>query len=248
MEQTNVLIGCPKCGSTQISANKKGFSGSKAIAGAVLTGGIGLLAGTIGSNKIKITCLSCGNQFRPGEGKNIIVRDNGEIVEKKPAPKIANSNFNRLQCADCNTENFISYTYCKNCGKELDEKDGKIHSERNINLFTCPSCKRLAARDGKYCPYCKTPVIQSKKEGCFVATACYGDYDAPEVIALRLYRDRVLEQTYRGRVFIKIYYLVSPSLARIIENSDYFKRIVKVKLLNPLIERNKKIKCLESKT
>ncbi len=55
-------ICCPKCGSTQLSANKKGFSGKKAVAGGILTGGIGLLAGTIGSNKIIITCLSCKYQ------------------------------------------------------------------------------------------------------------------------------------------------------------------------------------------
>lgn len=61
-------ISCPRCGSTQIIANKKGFSGKKAVAGAVLTGGVGLLAGTIGSNKIKITCLACGKEFYPGEG------------------------------------------------------------------------------------------------------------------------------------------------------------------------------------
>jgi hypothetical protein len=60
-------IKCPKCGSNQITANKKGFSGKKAVAGAVLTGGIGLLAGTLGSNKVMITCLNCGNQFRPGQ-------------------------------------------------------------------------------------------------------------------------------------------------------------------------------------
>lgn len=60
-------VKCPKCGSNQITANKKGFSGTKAVAGAVLTGGVGLLAGTIGSNKVVITCLNCGNQFRPGQ-------------------------------------------------------------------------------------------------------------------------------------------------------------------------------------
>jgi hypothetical protein len=60
-------IHCPKCNSTQITANKKGFSGGKAVAGAVLLGGIGLLAGTAGSNKIIITCLKCGFQFKPGE-------------------------------------------------------------------------------------------------------------------------------------------------------------------------------------
>lgn len=60
---------CPKCSSDQITAQKKGFSGKKAVAGAVLTGGIGILAGTLGSNKVKITCLACGHQFNPGEGR-----------------------------------------------------------------------------------------------------------------------------------------------------------------------------------
>ncbi|HCY40394.1 MAG TPA: hypothetical protein DHV48_03430 [Prolixibacteraceae bacterium] len=60
-------IKCPKCRSTQISANKKGFSGGKAVAGAVLAGPLGIAAGTLGSNKVKITCLNCGYQFNPGE-------------------------------------------------------------------------------------------------------------------------------------------------------------------------------------
>ena len=77
MSETNLL--CPKCGSDQLTANKKGFSGKKAVAGAVLTGGVGLLAGTIGSNKVKITCLSCGNEFKPGEG----AKTKTEIIEKK---------------------------------------------------------------------------------------------------------------------------------------------------------------------
>jgi len=63
----NFEIRCSKCGSNQVTADKKGFSGKKAVVGAALTGGIGLLAGTIGSNKIKITCLSCGHEFKPGE-------------------------------------------------------------------------------------------------------------------------------------------------------------------------------------
>ena len=63
------LIKCPKCQSTQLSANKKGFSGTKAVGGAILTGGIGLLAGTLGSNKIILTCLNCGNQFKAGSQK-----------------------------------------------------------------------------------------------------------------------------------------------------------------------------------
>lgn len=79
MEEKQIL--CPKCGSDQVTANKKGFSGKKAVAGAVLTGGIGLLAGTLGSNKIKITCLSCGHEFKPGQGAT----SQSDFAEKKKA-------------------------------------------------------------------------------------------------------------------------------------------------------------------
>jgi predicted RNA-binding Zn-ribbon protein involved in translation (DUF1610 family) len=60
-------IKCPNCGSSQITAQKKGFSIGRAAAGAILTGGIGLAAGAIGKNKIIITCLNCGENFKPGE-------------------------------------------------------------------------------------------------------------------------------------------------------------------------------------
>ena len=72
----SVTIACPKCGSEQLSANKRGFSGGKALAGALLVGEIGLLAGTHGKNNIEITCLNCGKKFKPGEGeKKVIVSD-----------------------------------------------------------------------------------------------------------------------------------------------------------------------------
>ena len=58
---------CPKCGSRELHSDKKGFSGGQALAGAVLTGGIGLLAGTIGSKNVQITCLKCGKRFKAGE-------------------------------------------------------------------------------------------------------------------------------------------------------------------------------------
>lgn len=53
-------IKCPVCGSTQFTANKKGFSVGKALVGGALLGGVGLLGGFIGSGNIRITCLNCG--------------------------------------------------------------------------------------------------------------------------------------------------------------------------------------------
>lgn len=56
---------CPRCGSTQLTANKKGFGLGKAAAGGLLLGPVGLLGGFFGSNKVIITCLKCGHQWKP---------------------------------------------------------------------------------------------------------------------------------------------------------------------------------------
>lgn len=65
--QNEDLLHCPKCKSTNLHIDKKGFSGGKALAGAVVAGGIGILAGTIGSRDIDVTCLKCGHKFNPAK-------------------------------------------------------------------------------------------------------------------------------------------------------------------------------------
>ncbi len=57
---------CAKCGSTSISADKKGFGVGKAVIGATLVGPIGLTGGNIGAKKVRITCLNCGHQWMAG--------------------------------------------------------------------------------------------------------------------------------------------------------------------------------------
>lgn len=79
-------IKCPKCGSNQVAANKKGFSGQKAVVGGLLTGGVGLLAGTIGSNKVKITCLSCGKEFTPGTDMKSLKKKQQQEAEAMNSP------------------------------------------------------------------------------------------------------------------------------------------------------------------
>ena len=76
-----------------------------------------------------------------------------------------------------------------------------------------------------------------QKKGCFIATACYGDYDAPEVIIFRRYRDEVLLQSKSGRMFVTIYYFTSPSLARAINSSDEAKRIIRNYILEPILKK-----------
>lgn len=60
-------IKCPNCGSTQIMGGKKGFSGGKAVGGALILGPLGVLAGLHKSKKIVVGCLSCGHKWEPGK-------------------------------------------------------------------------------------------------------------------------------------------------------------------------------------
>jgi uncharacterized protein YkwD len=53
--------------------------------------------------------------------------------------------------------------------------------------------------------------------GCFVATAAYGDRLHPDVVDLRRFRDEVLVDHAAGRTFIRIYRVIGPPLARLVE-------------------------------
>ncbi|MEW9079818.1 TM2 domain-containing protein [Terrisporobacter glycolicus] len=58
---------CPKCGSTSLTANKKGFGLIKGAAGVMVAGPVGVVAAGHGKNKVIVTCLNCGKQFKPGK-------------------------------------------------------------------------------------------------------------------------------------------------------------------------------------
>lgn len=49
---------------------------------------------------------------------------------------------------------------------------------------------------------------------CFIATAVYGDADAPSVATLRGFRDQVLLRSRVGTALVWLYYCWSPALAR----------------------------------
>ena len=76
--------------------------------------------------------------------------------------------------------------------------------------------------------YSKTS--QQESNGCYIATAVYGSYDCPEVWTLRRYRDYTLAETWYGKVFIKIYYAISPTIVKWLGNTAWFNRFWKVKL------------------
>ena len=63
--------------------------------------------------------------------------------------------------------------------------------------------------------------------GCYVATAVYGSYDCPQVWTLRRFRDDVLASSFAGRLFIRTYYAISPTLVKWFGHCNWFRNLWK---------------------
>lgn len=84
-----------------------------------------------------------------------------------------------------------------NCSGVISNNAQKTQKQKYISIIQ------------KYDP---TYVTSTDAEGCFVATAVYGDYDDPQVWVLRNFRDSFLLRSEWGNKFVKFYYRISPGL------------------------------------
>ena len=72
------------------------------------------------------------------------------------------------------------------------------------------------------------------KLGCFIATAAYGSYLHPNVQLLRDFRDHYLLTNEPGRIFVAIYYRLSPQFADVIAQHEMLRLLARL-LLTPLV-------------
>ena len=63
--------------------------------------------------------------------------------------------------------------------------------------------------------------------GCYIATMAYGDYNHPQVMILRKFRDDTLSNIFLGRSFIKFYYATSPHLVKLLKNQKYINQLIR---------------------
>lgn len=119
---------CPKCKSRELHAEKSGFSGTKALGGALLVGGVGLLAGTIGSKDVYLTCLKCGNRFKSGEAyidnglskSNELEENIISLLRQGQTPKAA--------------QLYLEHTFPKPSMLEITNYLLKLAKDNNINI------------------------------------------------------------------------------------------------------------------
>lgn len=79
------------------------------------------------------------------------------------------------------------------------------------------------------------------KGACYIATACYGGCDAPEVIVFREFRDRYLLRSALGRSFVDLYYKHSPYWAGKLKERRLVNHFTRKVVLDPLYLLLKKL-------
>lgn len=84
----------------------------------------------------------------------------------------------------------------------------------------------------------------SSSGGCYIATMAYGDYDHPQVLVLRQFRDSYLSQRNWGKKFISFYYTNSPRWVETLKDHKRINTLIR-RLLDSFVYLWKKISHYE---
>lgn len=145
--QEGNIIKCPLCGSTQITANQKGFNSLNAVTGAVLLGPVGILGGLFGSQKIFITCMRCGYKWEPSG--NFDSTSSDQAIRKK------GDGIFKTTCPNCGSYTLPSAMHCPSCGERLVKEAKKSSAHPEASTYkTCLKCHHSNPRNATRCESC----------------------------------------------------------------------------------------------
>jgi len=116
----------------------------------------------------------------------------------------------RYQCKNCGGENImrdverVEITRTPNPGVFGEKAEPATYQKTITKKFRCDDCK---IENSKLSMIAKEVHEDSGQGGdCFIATAVYGNAHAPEVEALRGFRDNTLMQSPAGPAVVRFYY------------------------------------------
>ena len=121
-----------------------------------------------------------------------------------------------------------------------NDNSGYLKHARDADLDRLPQLlqrrERIVGKVQEQDPeFTARPAAASDGGGCFIATATLGDYDHPDVVVLRQFRDESLLPHVYGRAFVRTYYRLSPPLADFIRVRPFARSFALRALVQPAV-------------
>ncbi len=161
-------------------------------------------------------CPLCNCDVKTSVIENLSIKDKNEFSDYQ------------LEYLSANSSDYIGKNVkCRNCNKIVTiPKDVRFYKTHlNFKIGSKKEAMRLN-KGGRVYNY------GSKfTDSCFIATATFGTSHSNELEYLRKFRDNHLMTNLFGRIFVIMYYYLSPPIARRIENHSFIKHISKNVLL-----------------
>lgn len=169
-------------------------------------------------------------QFRSEEE----VSFSDQVAQLATAMAIKHANHYQFTCYDMNEcRNLLNRIYLEMC------MTPKTKSHLNKNLAIIASNVEInggSVEDARIKRLLNSStVVNNNNSGCYIATMVYGDYEHPQVLVLRDFRDDFLAHFLLGKSFIKFYYKYSPSWVKALEHNKMINKSIE-KALNAFIK------------
>lgn len=187
------------------------------------------------TQRIEIRCPQCGSNqiaISPGEGSEAGLQCSSckhTFAQSEALLTTITEDKTDLQISDVSSHDKDILAICQTKGLLAGIKFHKDATGKSL-LAAKQHVDSLVDRQGI------KPRRGASSGSCYIATTCYGSYDAIEVLVLREFRDQYLATYWPGRLLIRCYYISSPVIKPIVEKSPAFQNFLLKYFLNPVVK------------
>ncbi len=158
-----------------------------------------------------------------------------KVIDNNYRAEISYENYNQKKSVRQLSNVEFSDEFQKHRGSNYGYISAYCHLRNDKRTFKLNRIKKIRLIANTYdSSWVANPSYVSSKS-CYIATMAYGDYEHPQVMVLRKFRDDILLNSFIGRLFVKLYYIISPKIVLVLTNQNTTNSFIR-KILDKLIE------------
>jgi hypothetical protein len=178
-------------------------------------------------------CENCSSEYIRGNGYADYLRGNDSYNYYYFCSNSCEDTYineNNLEVCDKN-----GFTAIERAKIEKEKEEARLLREHKYSVALKEQRKKIYGSEEDYYDNLTQKLNKSSSnKNCFIATAVYKDIDHPVIIDLRHYRDRYLNNSNLGKIFIQWYYKRGPMLAKFVSKSKILRLITVIFIIKPI--------------